>query len=77
MILPLLLARRAPEAPLKPVGPTAGLIEDPAAFLARHADIAELLAQRKSIRCIEKATGKARNTVLKVKRMILDTPPVT
>lgn len=71
IMLPVLhfLARRQPSIP----APVRGLTEDPAEFLTKHADIVEALGQRMSLRCIEKATGKSRNTVLKVKRMTQDT----
>jgi len=61
-------------APVPPVavktGPTAGLTEDPEAFLSRHTDITEALAAGKSIRTIQSETGKGRNTVMKVRRML-------
>lgn len=80
-LLPFILARRAPRQPAPPPrrraarGSTLGLTEDPAEFLARHADIVEALRARKSLRCIQKATGKARNTILKVKRMTQEPLP--
>ena len=75
-LLPFILACRAPRQPAPPLrrrparGSTLGLTEDPVEFLGRHEDIVEALRQKKSLRCIQKATGKARNTILKVKRML-------
>lgn len=66
ILLPLTPARQPPVK----TGPTAGLTEDPAAVLARHADIVAGLATGKPVRTIERETGKARNTVLKIRRMM-------
>jgi site-specific recombinase XerD len=67
-----ILTRRGIREPKPPRrrGSTAGLTEDPAAFLARHTDVADLLRKGKSLRCVQAVTGKARNTVIKVRRMI-------
>lgn len=71
ILLAFILASRRPAVPKgHPRGSTAGLTEDPAAFLARHAEVVDLLRQGKTLREIEQATGRARNTVLKVKRMM-------
>jgi len=71
ILLPFILGRRQPVPPpaRRPRGSTLGLTEDPEAFLARNSDVADLLRAGKSLRCVQKATGKGRNTILKVKRM--------